>query len=36
MRLDGAMLFVKDLHRMTGFYREVLGLQLVEDTRRDD
>ena len=36
MRLDGAMLFVKDLHRMTAFYREVLGLQLVEETRRED
>ena len=36
MRLDGAMLFVKDLHRMVAFYRDVLGLQLVEETRLDN
>jgi catechol 2,3-dioxygenase-like lactoylglutathione lyase family enzyme len=36
MRLDGAMLFVKDLDRMTAFYRDVLGLQPVEATRLDD
>ena len=36
MRLDGAMLFVKDLDRMTAFYRDVLGLQPVEDTRREN
>jgi catechol 2,3-dioxygenase-like lactoylglutathione lyase family enzyme len=33
MRLDGAMLFVKDLDRMTAFYRDVLGLQPIEETR---
>jgi catechol 2,3-dioxygenase-like lactoylglutathione lyase family enzyme len=32
MRLDGAMLFVKDLDRMTAFYRDVLGLEPIEDT----
>jgi catechol 2,3-dioxygenase-like lactoylglutathione lyase family enzyme len=33
MGLEGAMLFVKDLQRMTAFYRDVLGMQVVEDTR---
>jgi catechol 2,3-dioxygenase-like lactoylglutathione lyase family enzyme len=33
MRLAGAMLFVKDLDRMTAFYREVLGLEPIEETR---
>ena len=33
MRLNGAMLFVKDLDGMTAFYRDVLGLQPVEETR---
>jgi catechol 2,3-dioxygenase-like lactoylglutathione lyase family enzyme len=36
MRLHGAMLFVKDLTRMTAFYRDVLGLQPVEETRLDN
>jgi catechol 2,3-dioxygenase-like lactoylglutathione lyase family enzyme len=36
MRLDGAMLFVKDLDRMTAFYRDVLGLQVVDDTRLEN
>jgi catechol 2,3-dioxygenase-like lactoylglutathione lyase family enzyme len=36
MRLDGAMLFVKDRDRMTAFYREVLGLQPVEATPLED
>lgn len=36
MRFHGAMLFVKDLQRMTAFYRDVLGLQPVEDTRLDN
>jgi catechol 2,3-dioxygenase-like lactoylglutathione lyase family enzyme len=35
MRLHGAMLFVKDLGRMTAFYRDVLGLPPREETRRD-
>ena len=36
MRLHGAMLFVKDLERMTAFYGDVLGLKPVEDTRLDN
>jgi catechol 2,3-dioxygenase-like lactoylglutathione lyase family enzyme len=36
MRLDHAMLFVKDLARMTAFYRDVMGLKPVEATRLDD
>jgi len=36
MRFYGAMLFVKDLERMTAFYRDVLGLQPVEDTSLDN
>ncbi len=36
MRLHGAMLFVKDLSRMTAFYSDVLGLQPVEETRLAD
>ena len=36
MRLHGAMLFVKDLDRMTAFYRDVLGLEPIEDTRLKD
>jgi catechol 2,3-dioxygenase-like lactoylglutathione lyase family enzyme len=36
MRLDHAMLFVKDLERMTAFYRDVMGLRPVEATRMDD
>ena len=33
MPLSGAMLFVKDLARLTVFYRDVLGLQPIEETR---
>ena len=33
MTLQGAMLFVKDLERMTAFYSDVLGLTVVSDTR---
>ena len=36
MRLDGAMLFVKDLDRMTAFYRDVLGLEPIEETRLEN
>ena len=36
MRLHGAMLFVKDLQRMTAFYSGVLGLRPVEETRLPD
>ena len=30
------MLFVQDLDRMTAFYRDVIGLKPVEDTRLDN
>jgi len=36
MQLHWAMLFVRDLERMTAFYREVLGLRPLEDTRLDN
>jgi catechol 2,3-dioxygenase-like lactoylglutathione lyase family enzyme len=36
MRLHGAMLFVKDLGRMTAFYSEVLGLTPNQDTQLDE
>ena len=36
MRLDQAMLFVKDLERMTAFYRDVIGLRPIEATRLAD
>jgi catechol 2,3-dioxygenase-like lactoylglutathione lyase family enzyme len=36
MQLEGAMLFVKELDRMTAFYRNILQLQPVEDTRLDN
>ena len=36
MALQGAMLFVKDLERMTAFYNEVLGLTVVAETRLPD
>jgi catechol 2,3-dioxygenase-like lactoylglutathione lyase family enzyme len=36
MGLHGAMLFVKDLGRMTAFYSDVLGLTPNEETRLDD
>ena len=36
MRLNRAMLYVKDLHRMSAFYGEVLGLKPVEETRMDN
>ena len=36
MRFDGAMLFVKDLGRMTAFYQDVIGLKPVEATRLSD
>jgi len=36
MRLHGAMLYVKDLPRMAAFYRDVLGLHPVEETRQPD
>jgi catechol 2,3-dioxygenase-like lactoylglutathione lyase family enzyme len=36
MQFDGAMLFVKDLDRMTAFYRDILQLHPIEETRVDD
>ena len=33
MTLHGAMLFVKDLDRMTAFYTDVLGFTVVPETR---
>ena len=36
MTFSGAMLFVKDLPRMLDFYRGVLGLRPVEETRLPD
>jgi len=36
MRMDGAILFVKDLGEMTAFYRDVIGFNPIEQSRRDD
>jgi len=36
MRMDCAMVFVKDLGEMTAFYRDVIGFRPIEETRRDD
>jgi catechol 2,3-dioxygenase-like lactoylglutathione lyase family enzyme len=36
MGLAAVMLFVRDLDRMAAFYRDVLGLQPVEETRLPD
>jgi len=36
MQLHGAMLFVKDLPRMAGFYRDAVGLRPIEETRLPD
>jgi catechol 2,3-dioxygenase-like lactoylglutathione lyase family enzyme len=36
MQLQGAMLFVKDLPRMAEFYRDVLGLKAIADTRMEN
>jgi len=36
MKLHGAMLFVKDLQRMTGFYSDVIGLRPIAETRLPD
>ena len=36
MKFSGAMLFVKDLPRMVDFYRGVLGLRPIEETRLPD
>ncbi len=36
MRLEQAMIFVKDLERMTAFYRDVVGLRPNQATRLAD
>ena len=36
MRMDGAMLFVKDLGKMTAFYRDVMGFRPILETSRDN
>lgn len=36
MRLASAMIFVKDLDRMAGFYTDTLGLKPVEETRLEN
>ncbi len=36
MRLDQTMVFVKDLERMTAFYRDIIGLRPVDATRLAD
>lgn len=36
MRMDQAMLFVKNLGEMTAFYRDVIGFRLIEETRSND
>ena len=33
MRLNRAMIFVKDLDRMVAFYSDTLGLKAIEETR---
>jgi catechol 2,3-dioxygenase-like lactoylglutathione lyase family enzyme len=33
MRLNRAMIFVKDLDRMVAFYGDTLGLKVIEETR---
>ena len=35
MRLSRAMIYVKDVRRMTAFYSELLGLTQIEETRSD-
>jgi catechol 2,3-dioxygenase-like lactoylglutathione lyase family enzyme len=36
MRLNRAMIFVKDLDRMVAFYSDTLGLKAIEETRIDN
>jgi len=36
MRMDRAMLFVRDLGEMTAFYRDVIGFRPIDETARDD
>jgi catechol 2,3-dioxygenase-like lactoylglutathione lyase family enzyme len=36
MRMERAMLFVKDLAGMTAFYRDVIGFRPIDETARDD
>jgi predicted enzyme related to lactoylglutathione lyase len=35
MRLNRAITYVKDLHRMAAFYGDTLGLKTIEETRMD-
>ncbi len=35
MRLNGAMIYVKDLPRMAAFYETSLGLKPIQETRMD-
>lgn len=36
MRLNRAMIYVKDLNRMAAFYANTLGLEAVEETRLEN
>src|ERR1041385_7360195 len=36
MRLQGGRFFVEDLERMPSFYRDVLGLEPIEETRLEN
>jgi catechol 2,3-dioxygenase-like lactoylglutathione lyase family enzyme len=36
MRLNRAVIFVKDINRMTAFYANTLGLKPVEETRMEN
>jgi catechol 2,3-dioxygenase-like lactoylglutathione lyase family enzyme len=36
MKLRRAMIFAKDMTRMTAFYRDGLGLRLIPENRRED
>jgi len=36
MRLNRAMIFVKDIHRMAEFYTNTLGLRPIEETRMEN
>jgi catechol 2,3-dioxygenase-like lactoylglutathione lyase family enzyme len=36
MRLTRAMLYVKDINRMAGFYENILGLKLIEETQMEN
>lgn len=36
MRMDQAMLFVKDLGKMAAFYRDVIGFRSIDETAHND